>query len=234
MSSSPEKPLILYTGRSPNGFKTTILVEELKAAYGAAGPDVEIFPIDISTNIQKEPWFIDINPNGRMPALVDRSRGGFKVFESAAILLYLAHHFDKEKKFTFDVEKEADDWSEMVQWVFWAHGGVGPMMGQAAHFKFTSEKIPYAIKRYQDETQRLFHVLEIRLKDREYLAGPGKGKYSIADLNVWPWIRAHAFIGVELDDDLPGLKAWIERIAARPAVQAGINSPPDGWQNAKK
>ncbi|KZV63636.1 glutathione S-transferase-like protein [Peniophora sp. CONT] len=232
---SSEKPFLLYTGRTANGFKVSICVEELKAAYGAMGPDVEIYPIDIGTNIQKEPWFIDINPNGRIPALIDRSRNDFKVFESASILLYLTHHFDKEKKFTFDPISEADDYSEMLQWVFFAHGGVGPMMGQAIHFyKFAPEKIPYGIKRYQDETKRLLGVLEIRLKDREYLAGPGKGKYSIADFNVWPWASNHAFVGVEDVDDLPNFKAWVERIRARPAVGAGLNSPPEGWQDAKK
>jgi len=224
-----EKPLILYTGRTPNGFKVSVFLEELKAAYGESAPDYEATPIDIRTNVQKEPWFIAINPNGRIPALVDRSRGGFKVFESAAILLYLAQHYDKEHKLSFDPVAEPNDYSEALQWIFFAHGGVGPMQGQANHFfKFAPEKIPYGIMRYQDETKRLYGVLEIRLKDRDYLAGPGRGRFSLADANVWPWVNIYHYAGVADNlDEWPNVKAWVEKIKLRPGVQAGISVPPE-------
>ncbi|KAL0949761.1 hypothetical protein HGRIS_009800 [Hohenbuehelia grisea] len=185
LDMSTQKPLLLYTFPTPNGHKVSVFLEELKAAYGV---EYDVEKIDISKNIQKEPWFIKLNPNGRIPVLVDRSRDNFAVFETAAILLYLQQHYDKENKFAFSPEKEPNDWSEMLQWIFFAHGGVGPMQGQANHFgRFAPEKVPYAIKRYLDETKRLYGVLEIRLKDRDWLAGPGKGKYSLADINVIPW-----------------------------------------------
>ncbi|KAI0317667.1 glutathione S-transferase-like protein [Amylostereum chailletii] len=228
MTSTTEKPLILYTGRTPNGFKVSVLLEELKAAYG--GPEYDFFPIEIWTNVQKEPWFIELNPNGRIPTLTDRSRNNFNVFESAAILLYLAQYYDKDNLFTFDQQKEADHYSEMLQWIFFAHGGVGPMQGQANFFThYAPEKIPYAIERYVKEAKRLYGVLEIRLKDRDYLAGPGRGKYSLADLNVWPWIRIHGYSVTDSLDEWPNVKAWHERINARPGAQAGINVPEDGW-----
>ncbi|KAI0046769.1 glutathione S-transferase-like protein [Auriscalpium vulgare] len=225
-SASSAKRLLVYTGRVPNGFKVSTFLEELKLAYG--GPDYETYPIDISTNKQKEPWFIQLNPNGRIPALTDRGRNNFTVFESAAILLYLVKYFDSEQRFTFDQEKEADDYSEMLQWIFFAHGGVGPMQGQARHFTLgTKEDIPYARRRYVDETKRLYSVLEIRLKDRDYLAGRGRGKVSIADFNVFPWVRRHSPTIAPTLDEWPGLKAWAERLAARPGVQAGLNVPPE-------
>ncbi|KAI0035323.1 glutathione S-transferase-like protein [Vararia minispora EC-137] len=224
---SSEKPIVFYTGRTPNGFKVSVFLEELKAAYG--GPDYDTRPLNMGKNEQKEPWFIAINPNGRIPAITDRSRNNFNVFESGAILLYLAQHYDKERRFTFDPATEPDDYSEMLQWIFFTHGGVGPMHGQAGFFSRMTEKIPYAINRYVNETKRLYSVLEIRLKDRDYLAGPGRGKYTIADSNLWGWVRLHAGTITPTLDEWPGLKAWNERIAARPAHQAGINVPPEGW-----
>ncbi|KAJ7744508.1 glutathione S-transferase [Mycena maculata] len=218
------KPFLLYTGPTPNGYKVTIYLEELKTLYPNVEYDTE--KIDISTNRQKEPWFIALNPNGRIPVLVDRSRDNFVVFETAAILLYLAQHYDKQKKFTFDAETEPNDYSEMLQWIFWAHGGVGPMQGQANHFnRYAPEDIPYAKKRYIDETKRLYGVLEIRLADRDWLAGPGRGKLSIADFNVVAWVRVWKFSGVDSIDEFPNVKAWLERISERPAVQAGVTPP---------
>jgi len=222
MSTSENKGLMLYTWGTPNGKKTSIFLEELKAAYGL---DYKYQGIDIGKNVQKEPWFIAINPNGRIPALTDyNNNGGFNVFESASILLYLAQRYDKDRKFSF--EPGSNDESEALQWIFFTHGGIGPMQGQANHFgRYAPEKIPYAINRYLEETKRLYSVLEIRLKDREYLAGPGKGKYSIADINGFPWVNGHAYSGIETLDQWPGLKAWIERIRAREQVQAGIAIP---------
>lgn len=224
--STPTKPFFIYTGATTNGHKVTILLEELKAVYGSAvGYDFE--NIDIwTTKRQKEEWFIKLNPNGRIPVLIDHSRNDFVVFETAAILLYLTLHYDKERKFVFGAGTDPDDWSVMMQWIFFAHGGVGPMQGQSNHFhRYATEDIPYGKKRYLDETKRLYGVLNIRLTDRDYLAGPGKGTYSIADINVFPWIRKHEWAGVESLDEWPSLKAWLARILERPGVQAGIAVP---------
>ncbi|CCA73061.1 probable theta class glutathione s-transferase [Serendipita indica DSM 11827] len=221
MSSSAPEQIVLYTSSTPNGRKASIFLEELKAAYGL---QYAVRPITLSKNEQKEDWFIRINPNGRIPAIVDNQNDGFKVFESAAILLYLASRYDKDRKFSFDVG--SNDESEALQWIFFTHGGVGPMQGQANHFvRYAPEKIPYAINRYLEETKRLYSVLEIRLNDREFLAGPGKGTYSIADINAFPWVNGHAFTGIESLDAWPGVKAWVARIQAREQVQAGIAVP---------
>ncbi|KAF8639438.1 hypothetical protein AX16_010293 [Volvariella volvacea WC 439] len=214
------KPLLLYSAPTPNGRQPAALLEELKTAY--PGIDYEAQKIDISKNVQKEPWYIKLNPNGRIPVLVDRNRDDFAVFETAAILLYLAQHYDKDHKFWFDPAKDPNNYSEMLQWIFFAHGGIGPMQGQAGHFNHAApEDIPYAKKRYQDETKRLYGVLEIRLVGRDWLAGSGRGKYSLADIKAAPWVNVHKFAGVETLDAWPNVKAWLERFNERPAVKAG-------------
>lgn len=215
----------LYSGTgSPNGLKTAVLLEEIKAAY----PDFEydVRAIDMTKDEQKSDWFLKINPNGRVPAIVHhRAMSDFTVFESAAILLYLTQRFDAEKKFSFEPKSEFE--SDALQWIFFVHGGVGPMQGQASHFlKYAPETIPYGINRYIAETKRLYGVLNTRLKDREYFAGPGKGTFSIADINVWPWVRAHGQVGMSNLDAFPYLKAWNARVSARPAVQSALNIPP--------
>ncbi|TFY78175.1 hypothetical protein EWM64_g5835 [Hericium alpestre] len=225
----------LYTFATPNGKKVSIFLEELKAANGITYDKEKI---DISTGVQKSPEFLKINPNGRIPAILDFSlpppsnadalhgdlKAGFPVFESAAILLHLAQTRDKEFKFWFDPATDLENYSEMLQWIFFAHGGVGPMQGQANHFiKFAPENIPYGKKRYLDETKRLYSVLDTRLKVRDWLAGPGKGKYSLADINVYPWIAAHTYINLDLSE-WPSLKAWTERVFARPTVQSGLEA----------
>jgi len=183
----------------------------------------DVQKVDISANTQKEPWFLKLNPNGRIPVLLDPARGGFTVFETAAILLYLEQHYDPEFLFAFDPVREADEYSVMLQWMFWAHGGLGPMQGQAKHFRNAAPiEIPYAIKRYQDETKRLYGVLEMRLGDRNHLAGPGRGKYTIADMNAHPWVSGHQQVGIESLDGWPSLKRWFDRMADRPAVKAGF------------
>ncbi|KAG8916854.1 glutathione S- transferase, nitrogen catabolite repression regulator, partial [Tulasnella sp. 408] len=185
--SSELKPIKLYTAGTPNGYKASIFLEELKAAY--PGFTYEFQALSFTTNEQKEPWFLKINPNGRIPAMSDPNRGDFNVFESAALILYLIQHYDKEYKLSFDPVNEPDAYSEALQWTFFIHGGIGPMQGQSNHFfRYAPEKIPYAIKRYNDETRRLYSVLESRLSNgREYLAGAGKGKFSFADVNGFPW-----------------------------------------------
>ncbi|KAF9006447.1 glutathione S-transferase [Cyathus striatus] len=215
------KPFTLYTFPTPNGVQPAIFLEELKKINPSVDYDVQ--KIDISKNTQKEPWFLKLNPNGRIPVLVDHSRGDFSVFETAAILLYLGQHYDKDHQFWFDPATDPNNYSEMLQWIFFAHGGVGPMQGQANHFnKFAPENIPYAKKRYLDETKRLYGVLEIRLEGREWLAGSGKGKYSLADVKAIPWVRIHSFAGIETLDEWPNVKAWVERGEGREGFQAGL------------
>ncbi|KZV80947.1 glutathione S-transferase [Exidia glandulosa HHB12029] len=225
MSSASTKPILLYTWSTPNGYKPSILLEELKAVY--PGFDYDWKSIDVwTTNEQKEPWFLAINPNGRIPALVDRSRGGFHVFESAAILYYLERHYDKDHKFAVDADKDPDAWSEIEQWVAFVHGGINVIQAQANYFRHSAtDKIEYAINRYLNETKRLYSVLNTRLEGREYLAGSGKGKYTIADINAFPLVNVAPYSGINSYDEWPNLKVWLERIRARPAVQAGLSVP---------
>lgn len=223
--ASKPKPFVLYTAGTPNGRKVSVFLEELRAVYGEK-VDYDVEKIDIARNVQKEPWFIKLNPNGRIPVLVDRVREDFVVFETAAILLYLEQHYDPERKLGFDPVLQPNDYSEMLQWMLWAHGGVGPMQGQANHFnRFAPVDIPYAKNRYTLETKRLYGVMEIRLTDRDYLAGPGRGIYSAADINVFPWINAHQFAGIESLDEWPSLQMWFGRIEVRKAVQDGLAIP---------
>jgi len=219
--TSPSKPFLLYTATTPNGFQTSIFFEELKAVY--PGIQYDVFPIDISKNTQKEPWFLKINPNGRIPALVDRNRDDFVVFETAAIMLYLAQHYDKDNVLWFDPVTDPNDYSELLQWTLFSHAGIGPMQGQANHFHlFAPENVPYGKKRYTDETKRLYGVLEARLTGRDWFAGPGRGKFTIADIKPFPWVRGHPRAAIETLDEFPNLKAWLDRVANRPAVQAGL------------
>ena len=160
----------LLTAATPNGQKISIFLEELGIPYTTTS-------IDLSASEQKAPSFLRINPNGRIPAIVDHARGSFAVFESGAIFLYLAEHYDGECRFGFE---GAGERSECLQWLFFQNAGVGPMQGQANHFvRYAPERIEYGVKRYTNETRRLYSVLEERLKDREYLVGKGKGKYSV-------------------------------------------------------
>jgi glutathione S-transferase len=203
-------PMIdLYTAPTPNGWKASIMLEELGIPYN-------VRPIHLQNGEQKEPWFLRINPNGRIPAIVDRDEGDFPVFESGAILIYLA-----EKTGSPLLPTERKRRSETIQWLMFQMGGVGPMQGQAnVFFRYAPEPIPYAIERYQKETRRLYEVLDGRLADREFLAGD----YSIADIATWPWVRIHAWAGVETEG-LDHLNRWIETIRARPAVDRGVAVP---------
>ncbi|KAI0839796.1 glutathione S-transferase [Hypoxylon sp. FL0890] len=210
----------LLTFGTPNGHKISILLEELKEAYGK---DYTWQSINIMKNTQKEPWFTAINPNGRIPAIVDHDRGDFAVFEGLAILGYLTRHYDPEYKFSFPVE--SDDYSVAEQWMAWQHGGVGPMQGQANHFfRFAKEKIPYAIQRYVGETERLYGVLDKRLENRDYVVGPGRGKYSIVDINLFGWCNVSVFAGIDLGM-FPNVQKWLDRINERPAVKKGVAIP---------
>ncbi|KAG1872314.1 glutathione S-transferase [Suillus subalutaceus] len=212
------KPFVLYTAGTPNGRKVSVFLEELRAVYGEK-VDYDFEKIDIGRNVQKEPWFIKLNPNGRIPVLVDRAREDFVVFETAAILLYLEQHYDPERKLGFDPVSQPNDYSEMLQWMLWAHGGVGPMQGQANHFnRFAPVDIPYAKNRYILETKRLYGTVITS-------PGPGRGVYSAADINVFPWINVHQFAGIESLDEWPSLQMWFGRIEARKAVQDGLAIP---------
>jgi glutathione S-transferase len=221
------KGLHLLTFGTPNGQKTQIMLEELADAYGTK---FEHTLIDIRTNEQKKDWYLRLNPNGRIPTLVDNTQtpSPFTVMETSAVLLYLAKFVDKDDIFGFKDEVER---SECLQWLFFWHGSGQPIQGQLNHFnKFHSEKIPYAIERFYNELIRVFGVLEIRLsgkytgEPRDYLAGKGKGKYSVADIGTWTWVRSWEFAGIKKEDmdQFPHLLKWIDRIAQRPAVQRGI------------
>ncbi|GAA4821807.1 glutathione S-transferase N-terminal domain-containing protein [Sphingosinicella ginsenosidimutans] len=199
----------LYTSPTPNGYKVSVTLEELGLPY-------EVHPIDLSSGAQKEPWFTAINPNGRIPAIVDRDNGGFAVFESGAIMLYLAEQAGAL------IPPDREGRSRVVQWLMFQMGGLGPMMGQANVFtRYFPEHLPSAIDRYRRESRRLLEVLDGRLADNEYLAGD----YSIADIANFCWARVHEWPGVAIDG-LDHLKRWMDAIAARPAVQRGLAVPP--------
>ena len=199
----------LYTAATPNGHKVSIALEELALPY-------TLKVLDLAKNEQKLPAFLAINPNGRIPAIVDRTAGDFAVFESGACLIYLAEKTGQL------MPTDPQGRSRVVQWLMFQMGGVGPMMGQAnVFYRYFPEKIPAAIDRYQGESKRLLRVLDGHLQQHEYLAGD----YSIADIAHWAWVRTHRWSGVEIDD-LPHLQRWLDTIRARPAVQRGINAPP--------
>jgi glutathione S-transferase/GST-like protein len=199
----------LYTAATPNGHKVSIALEELSLPYA-------VHTLDLAQREQKQPWFLRINPNGRIPAIVDRDEDDFAVFESGAILIYLAEKTGRL------MPGDAKRRSRVLQWLMFQMGGIGPMMGQAnVFFRYFPEKLQPAIDRYQGETRRLFRVLDRHLADHEFLAGD----YSIADIANWAWVRTHRWSGVELDD-MPHLKRWRDQLRARPAVQRGIVTPP--------
>lgn len=205
----------LLTAATPNGQKISIFLEELGIRYTTTS-------IDLSKDEQKASSFLNINPNGRIPAIVDHSRNSFPVFESGAIFLYLAEHYDKDFKFSFE---DADERSELNQWLYFMNAGVGPMQGQANHFfRYAPEKIQYGINRYQNETKRLYSVLEARLQDRQYLVGRNGGKYSIADMSTFTWVRWAPWAGIELDE-FPKLKNWAKGIEGREEVRRGLKVP---------
>lgn len=199
----------LYTAATPNGHKVSIALEELNLHY-------TLNVLDLSKAEQKKPEFLAINPNGRIPAIVDRDEGDFAVFESGACLIYLAEKTGQL------MPGDPKGRSRVLQWLMFQMGGVGPMMGQAnVFYRYFPEKIPSVIDRYQGESKRLFRVLDGHLKDHEYLAGD----YSIADIANWAWVRTHRWSGVEIHD-LVHLKRWRDQLRARPAVQRGIEQPP--------
>jgi len=198
----------LYTAATPNGHKISIALEELGLSY-------DVHALDLSTLEQKRPDFLAINPNGRIPAIIDRDNDDFAVFESGAILIYLA------EKAGDLLPGDPKRRSEVLQWLMFQIGGVGPMQGQANVFtRYFPEKIPSVIERYHKETRRLYEVLDGRLADHEYLVDD----YGIADIANFTWVRAHDWSGVNLDG-LTHLSRWLAAIAARPAVERGLAVP---------
>lgn len=211
----------LYSWAAPNGHKVQILVEELEIPY-------RVIPINITAGDQHTDAYRSINPNGKIPAIVDHAPadggGPFTVFETGAIMVYLA---EKEKRF---LPTEPRQRSEVLQWLFWQVGGIGPMMGQAQHFfRYASEKVPYAITRYQTETRRLLKVLDDRLDGREFICG----EYSIADMASFAWIRIHKMTGVPLDE-FPRVQDWYGRVRSRPGVGRGLDLLRNEWVDVTK
>lgn len=210
-SSPPYNELTYYTFGTPNGLKPAIVLEELGLKY-------KVEKVDITKNTQKEEWFLAINPNGRIPALKD---GDMRVFESGAIMLYLVDHYDKDKILSYP--HGSREYYEVLSWLMWQMGGLGPMQGQANHFRaMTGAYSEYGINRYMTETRRLFDVLESRLSKAEWLAGD---KYTIADIASYSWVRAApVFLEIELHA-WPGIERWYKRVNERPAVQKAQTIP---------
>jgi GST-like protein len=213
----PQPEIQLYTAATMNGYKPVILLEELGVPY-------DLTHVDFSKSEQKSPDYLKLNPNGKIPTIVDRTEDR-AIFESGAILWHLAEKYGRF--FSNDpVER-----SETLQWLFFQVGHVGPMMGQAMYFQHIAapngHEEPFSIRRYVQESRRLLEVLDTRLKNREFLVGD----YSIADMATYPWARAYVWARVEVDD-LPHLNAWFKRLDARPAVLKALTIPkaqPQFW-----
>ena len=204
--------ITLYTANTMNGWKPLIFLHEAEVDY-------ELVPISFAKREQKEPWYLALNPNGRIPTIVDHSNNDFAVFESGAILWYLA---EKYSKF---LPNDPNLRSETLQWLMFQMGGVGPMMGQAMYFqriaKPNGDEEPYSIRRYVEESRRLLEVLNTRLAGRQFLVGD---EYSIADMATYPWARSYFWATVSVDG-LDYLNAWFDRLDARPKTQEALQLP---------
>jgi GST-like protein len=227
MTQEPDAMIDLHYWTTPNGHKITIFLEEAGVAY-------RIVPVNINKGEQFTREFLGVSPNNRIPAIVDHDPAGggapISVFESGAILLYLA---DKTEKF---IARDVRGRTDTIQWLFWQMGNLGPMAGQNNHFNnYAVEKLPYAMARYRNEVNRLYGVLDKRLADRDFVAG----NYSIADMAIYPWIVPYERQGQKLED-FPHLKHWFEAIRARPAVvrayekAKAINPHPPGIRTAEE
>ena len=195
----------LYTSATPNGYKVSIMLEELKLKY-------KVHKIDLGKQTQKEEWFLKLNPNGRIPVLKDNENNKV-IFESGAILYYLAIKYNK---FFFEAKR-----TEIMQWLMFQMSGIGPMQGQAnVFFRYMDEKIPVAISRYQNECRRLYAVLDKQLQDNKWICG----KYSIADIATWPWIKIYFWAGIDISN-LDNLSRWMDQMERRKACKAGILVP---------
>ena len=204
--------ILLYPANTMNGWKPLIFLHEAEIAY-------DMVPIDFSKREQKAPEYLKLNPNGRIPTIVDRGNNDFAVFESGAILWYLAEKYDRF------LSHDPGERSETLQWLMFQMGGTGPMMGQAMFFqriaKPNGDDVPYAIDRYVKESRRLLEVLNSRLEGRDWLVGDS---LSIADIATYPWARSYPWATVDVTG-LENLQAWFARIDARPATQAALQLP---------
>ena len=195
----------LYTSATPNGYKVSIMLEELKLKY-------KVHKIDLGKQTQKEEWFLKLNPNGRIPVLKDNENNKV-IFESGAILYYLAIKYNK-----FFIEEKR---TEIMQWLMFQMSGIGPMQGQAnVFFRYMDKKIPVAISRYQNECRRLYEVLDKQLQDNEWICG----EYSIADIATWPWIKIYFWAGIDIAN-LDNLSRWMDQMEKRKACKVGILIP---------
>lgn len=198
----------LYTWATPNGWKVSCLLEELEIPYA-------VFPIDITMGEQKSASFLQLNPNGRIPVVVDRSANDFAIFESGAIMIYLADMAGRL------LPSETKARSRVLQWLMFQVSGVGPMQGQAnVFYRYFPERLQSAIDRYQNEVKRLYRILDAELAKQEWLAGD----FSIADIANWSWCRIHDWAGVSVED-LPNLRRWIAAIDSRPGCARGLAVP---------
>ncbi|PKS11041.1 hypothetical protein jhhlp_002802 [Lomentospora prolificans] len=207
----------LYTAGTPNGYKVSILLEELGLEYKTTA-------ISLQKNTQKEPWFLEINPNGRIPALTDTFEDGkpIRIFESGSILQYLVERYDKDHKVSYPYGSR--EYWEVNNWLHWQMGGLGPMQGQANHFKrYAPEHIQYGVDRYSNETRRLYRVLDTHLEKSTsgYLVGD---KLTIADISIVGWVSAHAWAGIGLEE-FPRLAQWLEKVKSREGVKRGFDVP---------
>ncbi|KAJ5887834.1 hypothetical protein N7495_007875 [Penicillium taxi] len=209
--------ITLYTAQTPNGIKISIALEELSLPYN-------VEKIDMTKSVQKEEWFLKINPNGRIPALTDTFSDGQQInlFESGSILQYLADQYDPDHKISFP--KGSREYYEVNNWLFFQNAGVGPMQGQANHFsRYAPERIEYGVNRYVNETRRLYGVLDKHLAQSKsgYLVGD---HISIADISHWGWVASAGWAGIDIDE-FPNLKAWEELLAQRPGIKKGRDVP---------
>jgi glutathione S-transferase len=197
----------LYTAPTPNGWKASVTLEELELPY-------DTHAVNLAKNEQKEDWFLELNPNGRIPVIVDREQD-FTVFETGAIMIYLAEKTGRL------LPADPKGRSRVIQWLMFQMGGIGPMMGQAnVFFRYFPEKIQPAIDRYQHESRRLFEVLDRRLGESEWLAD----EFSIADIANWCWVRTYKWSGVPVEG-LPHLRRWLDAMKERPACRRGVEVP---------
>jgi len=208
-NGSTHSVIDFYSAPTPNGYKVAIMLEELGLPY-------ELHQLDLGAGDQRDPAYLKINPNGRIPAIVDRDEDNFVVFESGAILMYLAEKTGQL------IPTDRKSRSRVIQWLMFQMGGIGPMQGQAnVFFRYVDEQIPSVIARFQNETRRLYEVLDGQLRDREYICDD----YSIADIANWAWVRAHKWAGIDVEG-LDNLMRWKDTMYARPACQRGIRIPP--------
>ena len=196
----------LYTWHTPNGRKVSIMLEEIGIPYN-------VFSINIAKDEQFQPHFLKISPNNRIPAIIDKDNNDYSLFESGAILMYLAEKSGKLLNFS-----DKDEYYRTIEWLMWQMGGVGPMFGQVHHFvKYNKGKSEYSEQRYSKEAKRLYGVMDKKLEQNQYIAGKS---YSIADISIWPWAARFDWQEIDLNE-FPNVTRWYKEMANRPAVQKG-------------